>query len=87
MVEVIVADTGRGVEPSQVEAIFEWFSQEEDFLRRTVGGVGLGLAICRQLIQGMGGKVWAESAGKNRGSKFHFTVPIELAPQYELLPA
>ncbi len=87
MIEVIVADTGRGVEPSQVEAIFEWFSQEEDFLRRTVGGVGLGLAICRQLIQGMGGKVWAESAGKNRGSKFHFTVPIELTSQYELLPA
>jgi DICT domain-containing protein/signal transduction histidine kinase len=88
MVEVIVTDTGRGVEPSQVEAIFEWFSQEEDFLRRTVGGVGLGLAICRQLIQGMGGTVWAESAGKNRGSKFHFTVPIELTTSpYNFLPA
>lgn len=87
MLEVIVASTGRGVEPSQVEAIFEWFSQEEDFLRRTVGGVGLGLAICRQLIQSMGGKVWAESAGKNQGSKFHFTLPVELSTRYAIAPA
>ncbi|NEO83657.1 MAG: histidine kinase [Spirulina sp. SIO3F2] len=79
MLEVIVADSGRGIEASQLDAIFNWFSQEEDYLRRTVGGVGLGLAICRQLIQGMGGQIWADSVGKNQGSRFHFTVPIELS--------
>ena len=78
MVKVTVADTGRGIESNQLESIFDWFSQEEDFLRRTVGGAGLGLAICRQLVQRMGGKVWAESPGKHQGSQFHFTVPIEL---------
>lgn len=83
MMEVVIADTGRGIETSQLEAIFEWFSQEEDYLRRTVGGVGLGLAICRQLILGMGGKIWAYSAGKLQGSQFHFTVPIEPSAQYQ----
>lgn len=84
MVEVIVADQGRGIEPSQLEAIFDRFYQEEGALRRTAGGTGLGLAICRRIVEGMGGKIWAESAGKERGSQFHFTVPIEaLSPEYK----
>lgn len=78
MLETIVADTGRGVEPSQLEAIFDRFYQEESALQRTVGGTGLGLAICRQIVQSMGGQIWAESAGKEQGSQFHFTVPIEV---------
>mgnify|MGYP005839719379 CR=1 FL=1 len=77
MLEVIVADTGRGIEPSQLEAIFDCFYQEEGALRRTAGGTGLGLAICRRIVEGMGGQIWAESAGRDRGSQFHFTVPIE----------
>ncbi|WP_026097813.1 DICT sensory domain-containing protein [Baaleninema simplex] len=75
-VKVTVADTGRGIEPDRVEAIFERFYQEEGALRRTTGGTGLGLAICRQAIQRWGGQVWAESEGKDRGSRFHFTIPI-----------
>ena len=77
MLEVIVADTGRGIEPSQLETIFQRFSQEERFLRRTTSGIGLGLAICRRIVNNMGGEIWATSAGKNQGSQFHFTVPIE----------
>jgi signal transduction histidine kinase len=76
MLEVVIADTGRGIEPSQLEAIFELFYQEEGFLQRTIGGTGLGLAICRQIIQKLGGKIWAVSGGKNQGSEFHFTLPI-----------
>lgn len=75
MLKVTVADTGRGIEPDRVEAIFERFYQEEGALRRTTGGTGLGLAICRQAIQRWGGQVWAESEGKDRGSRFHFTIP------------
>ncbi|NEQ78673.1 MAG: ATP-binding protein, partial [Okeania sp. SIO2C9] len=78
MLEVIIADTGRGIAPSQLEAIFSYFYQEEDALRRTAGGTGIGLAICRQIIQGIGGKIWATSAGKKQGSRFHFTIPIVL---------
>ena len=77
MLEIIIADTGRGIEPSQLETIFQRFSQEERFLRRTTSGIGLGLAICRRIVNNMGGEIWATSAGKNQGSQFHFTVPIE----------
>lgn len=76
MLEVTVADTGRGIEPQRLEAVFDRFYQEEGALRRTAGGTGLGLAICRQIVKGLGGEIWAESDGKDRGSQFHFTVPI-----------
>ncbi|MEB3278230.1 MAG: DICT sensory domain-containing protein [Lyngbya sp.] len=79
MLEVVIADTGRGIEPNQLETIFDRFYQEEDSLKRSVGGTGLGLAICRQIVQGMGGQIWATSAGRDRGSQFHFTLPIELS--------
>jgi signal transduction histidine kinase len=74
--EIIVADTGRGIEPDRLEVVFDRFYQEEGALRRSAGGTGLGLAICRQIITGLGGEIWAESAGKDQGTQFHFTVPI-----------
>ena len=76
MLEVIVSDTGRGIEPNRLNDIFERFYQEEGALRRTTSGTGLGLAICRLIVKGWGGKIWADSAGKDQGSQFHFTVPI-----------
>lgn len=74
--EIIVKDTGRGIEPEDLERIFQRFYQQENFLQRTIGGTGLGLAICRQILQKLGGKIWAVSNGKNQGSEFHFTLPI-----------
>lgn len=74
--EVIVSDNGRGIEPDRLNQVFDRFYQEEGSLRRSVGGTGLGLAICRQIVNNWGGKIWAESRGKNKGSKFYFTVPI-----------
>lgn len=76
MLEVTITDTGRGIEPNRLEAVFDRFYQEEGALRRTAGGTGLGLAICRQIVKGLGGTIWAESAGRDKGSKFHFTLPI-----------
>jgi DICT domain-containing protein/signal transduction histidine kinase len=76
MLEVTVADTGRGIEPNRLEVVFDRFYQEEGALRRSAGGTGLGLAICRQIVNGLGGQIWAESEGKDRGSKFHVTLPI-----------
>ncbi|AFZ25270.1 putative sensor protein/domain protein [Cylindrospermum stagnale PCC 7417] len=76
MVEVTVADTGRGIEPNRLEIVFDRFYQEEGALRRTTGGTGLGLAISRQIVNGWGGEIWAKSTGKDQGSQFHFTIPI-----------
>ncbi len=76
MLEVIVADTGRGIVPSHLEAIFNHFYQEESALRRNFGGTGIGLARARLIIQSLGGQIWADSAGQQQGSKFHFTVPV-----------
>jgi signal transduction histidine kinase len=83
MVEVTVADTGRGIEPNRLEVVFDRFYQEEGALRRTTGGTGLGLAICRQIVNGWGGEIWAESTGKDQGSQFHFTIPIVHSSQEE----
>jgi len=76
MLEITVTDTGRGIEPNRLETVFDRFYQEEGALRRTTGGTGLGLAICRQIVTGLGGKIWAISGGKDQGSQFHFTIPI-----------
>jgi DICT domain-containing protein/signal transduction histidine kinase len=76
MLEAIVSDTGRGIEPELLQAVFERFYQAEGALRRTAGGTGLGLAICRQIVNNWGGEIWAESPGKNHGSSFHFTIPL-----------
>ncbi|MGD1917764.1 MAG: ATP-binding protein, partial [Pleurocapsa sp.] len=77
MLEVTITDTGRGIEPELLEIIFDRFTQSETYLRRTVSGVGLGLVICRQIIRGMNGQIWAHSKGENQGSEFHFTLAIE----------
>lgn len=75
-IEVCIADSGRGIEPTQLKAIFARFSQQEGYLRRLTSGTGLGLAICQQIIQGLGGQIWAESLGKNQGSQFYFRLPL-----------
>jgi DICT domain-containing protein/signal transduction histidine kinase len=76
MLELQIADTGRGIESDQLETIFDRFHQEEGFLQRAVGGTGLGLAICRQLASQLGGQIWATSQGKGRGSQFYVTLPV-----------
>ena len=75
-VQFSVIDTGRGIEPDRLQQIFDRFYQAERSLRRTVGGTGLGLAISRQIVESLGGRIWAESEGPDRGSAFRFTVPI-----------
>lgn len=76
MLEVAISDNGRGIVSNHLEAIFNCFYQEENSLRRTVNGTGIGLTICRHLINGLGGKIWANSAGKDLGSSIHFTLPL-----------
>ncbi len=78
-----VRDTGMGIAPEERERIFEAFAQGEDGALHGQGGVGLGLAISRQLVTLLGGSIWVESV-PGQGSTFHFTAALEKALAEEL---
>ncbi|WP_435017285.1 ATP-binding protein [Tundrisphaera sp. TA3] len=76
-----VADTGIGIEPEVLPLIFEPFRQGESSLNRRYGGLGLGLAIGRSVIEAHGGSLAAGSEGKGRGSTFTVRLPsLAFAP-------
>jgi len=75
MVEFCVKDTGIGIPEEFHEKIFDRFRQVESSNSRKYGGNGLGLAITRNLIELMGGKIWLESE-PGKGSMFYFTIPL-----------
>ncbi len=77
-----VRDTGVGIPPDQLSLIFERFSQADTSSTRRFGGTGLGTAISKQLVEMMGGRIWAESR-PGEGSVFHFTIRTKPAPQVE----
>jgi PAS domain S-box-containing protein len=79
---VDVADTGRGMDPEDLERVFRPFEQAGLDARRT--GLGLGLAICRGLVQAHGGAIRAASTGQGRGTTFTVELPTSAPPQLEL---
>jgi len=73
--QITVTDSGVGIEPAVLPYVFDRFRQGDSSYARTFGGLGLGLAIVRQLVELHGGNVRAESAGKGLGSTFTVTLP------------
>lgn len=71
-----VTDTGVGLAQDDLQRVFERFYRVDKSRSRALGGSGIGLAIARALIQEMGGRIWAESEGTSRGSRFSFTLPV-----------
>jgi signal transduction histidine kinase/ActR/RegA family two-component response regulator len=73
-VQFFVSDTGIGIEKSEIDKIFNHFYKIENNPGKVYRGTGLGLTICKKIIEMMGGKIWVEST-INEGSTFNFTLP------------
>ena len=74
LVVVSISDTGIGIAPEYHQSIFENFGQVGDVLKDRPKGTGLGLPICKKIIENYGGKIWLESA-QGKGATFYFSLP------------
>ena len=76
-VVVSVADRGRGISAEQLPQLFRTFSQfDGEDQEPATNGAGLGLAICKGIVETHGGRIWAESDGLGQGARFSFTIPV-----------
>lgn len=73
-IRVVIKDTGVGIPADELKLVFDKFYQVEKSLTRNVAGTGLGLPICKKLVEAHGGKIWVESE-VNKGSRFTFVIP------------
>lgn len=76
-VQIMVADTGIGIELSKQNSLFEPFVQADGSVKRRYGGTGLGLTVCKRLVKLMGGKILLNSLGKGHGTTVMFTLPLK----------
>ena len=74
--QLTVSDTGKGIHPKFLPYIFESFRQEDTSVTRNYGGLGLGLAIVYQLVEGHGGTITAASPGEGKGATFTVRLPL-----------
>ncbi len=76
LVRVEIEDNGIGIAAENLPKLFQKFYQVDSTYTRAAGGVGLGLAICKEIVEAHGGKIWAESGGLGWGTKITFTLPV-----------
>ncbi|HMK66244.1 MAG TPA: ATP-binding protein [Thermodesulfobacteriota bacterium] len=74
--KIMVKDTGVGIDPDDLERIFLPFEQGDNSSKRSYQGTGLGLTLTRRFVELLGGKIWAESEGKGKGSTFSLEIPL-----------
>lgn len=84
---LVVTDTGQGIDPNFLPHVFEMFRQADGSNRRRHGGLGIGLALVRQLVQLHGGKISAESDGANKGARFTVRLPLMRETAAPALPS
>lgn len=75
-VQLTITDTGKGIHPGFLPHVFEYFRQEDGSTTRTFGGLGLGLAIARQIVELHGGTISAHSSGEGKGATFTVRLPL-----------
>ncbi|MGQ4648488.1 ATP-binding protein [Lyngbya aestuarii] len=81
--QIRISDTGRGISPEFLPYLFESFRQADSSTTRTFGGLGLGLAIVRQVVELHGGRVQAESLGEGQGASF--TIYLQLLQEHQIV--
>ena len=89
-VEISIADSGQGIKPEFLPLVFDRFRQEDGSISRRHGGLGLGLAIVRHLVELHAGSVDAQSAGEGKGARFIVRLPVReanLIPRVTEAPA
>lgn len=74
--QITVTDTGKGIQPDFLPYVFDYFRQADGSTTRTFGGLGLGLAIVRHLVELHGGVIQAASAGEGQGASFTIKLPL-----------
>ncbi|MGJ5628914.1 response regulator [Nostoc sp. CALU 1950] len=74
--QITVSDTGKGIHPDFLPHVFDYFCQGDSTTTRKFGGLGLGLAIARHLIEMHGGTIWVESLGEDQGASFTVRFPL-----------
>ena len=74
---ITISDTGIGIPATEIPYLFSKFSRGKDISRLDANGTGLGLYMVKMMAEGHGGKVWVESAGDGKGSRFMLELPIE----------
>jgi signal transduction histidine kinase/ActR/RegA family two-component response regulator len=82
-IEVVVSDTGAGIRPEFLPYVFERFRQADGGLTRKTGGLGLGLAIARHIVEMHGGTIEVHSAGEGQGATFCIKLPLMIVHQRE----
>ncbi len=78
MLEILVCDNGMGIPVEHLERIFDRFHRVDTRLTREVNGLGLGLAICKRIVELHNGLIWAENRSNGKGSVFHMRLPIDV---------
>jgi len=73
---ISVSDTGIGITPEEQERVFEEFYQTSNTIKDKTPGTGLGLPVTKSIVEMHGGRIWVESEGSGKGSRFIFTLPI-----------
>jgi signal transduction histidine kinase len=76
--KIMISDTGEGMTKEDLEKIFETFSRGTIGVATHTEGAGLGLYIARKFVEMHGGRVWAESEGKSKGSTFYIELPVKI---------
>jgi PAS domain S-box-containing protein len=86
-VEIVVSDTGKGISPEFLPFVFERFKQSDNSTSRRYGGLGLGMAITRHIVELHGGTIRAESPGEDLGTTFTVSLPVSVSSSARPVPA